>query len=226
MMKIIIIFIIIFGALKCNSESDFQHEYGSWNAINISGKITDKILFSATAEPWLEDNLKRINRVYGQAFLGYKLNKNFSIWAGPEFAMVRDPIEHFAYEYTMNEMLVSEFKIKNLTINNRVRLQERFYSNTNYMTWRFRDRIRLTHPIGKSKLYAIASDEIFYDFKSPVDGRKEDFSQNRAFLGMGYKFNKYISFEAGYQPILILRTGNAQDLLRHTLSTQLNFNLP
>ncbi|MFY7818834.1 MAG: DUF2490 domain-containing protein [Akkermansiaceae bacterium] len=76
--------------------------------------------------------------------------------------------------------------------------------------WRYENRLRYmlraTLPLTPSKnTYLAMSDEIFMNFGSHVKGN--EFDQNRAFIGVGYKFNTTTKLEAGFMEQTLQRRG-------------------
>ena len=71
--------------------------------------------------------------------------------------------------------------------------------------------------------YAQAYDEIFISTGEKV-ANINLFDQNRAMVGLGYKFNKFLSIEAGYMQQTIFRFNNAtKDNVDNNNILQLNF---
>ncbi len=76
--------------------------------------------------------------------------------------------------------------------------------------WRYENRLRYmlraNLPLTPSKnTYLTMSDEIFMNFGSNVKGN--EFDQNRAFIGIGYKFNPTTKLEMGFMEQTVQRRG-------------------
>jgi hypothetical protein len=77
---------------------------------------------------------------------------------------------------------------------------------------RFRYQFKMTVPLNHAKMddktfYAQAYDEIFVNMGEKV-GNTNLFDQNRVLIGVGYKFNKFVSVEAGYMQQSVFRFNN------------------
>jgi Protein of unknown function (DUF2490) len=77
---------------------------------------------------------------------------------------------------------------------------------------RFRYQFKMTVPLNKAKmedktLYAQAYNELFVNMGKNV-ANINVFDQNRVLVGLGYRYNKFVSFEAGFMRQSIYRFNN------------------
>ncbi len=77
---------------------------------------------------------------------------------------------------------------------------------------RFRYQFKMTVPLNHAKMddktfYAQAYDELFVNMGEKV-GNTNLLDQNRVLIGLGYKFNKFVSVEAGYMQQTVFRFNN------------------
>jgi hypothetical protein len=74
------------------------------------------------------------------------------------------------------------FNLKNFNITNRNRLEYRMYETGEQNTFRYRSRIRLSHPIeSKINLDPFIANEVFFDLKP---GHQSRFNRNRFYVGI------------------------------------------
>ncbi len=115
-------------------------------------------------------------------------------------------------EHRIFEQLVWNGNIGILSLNHRLRLEQRYVAKVNQAapehtitdwvyTNRLRYQLRGVVPINRKKMedktwYAAAYDELFIGFGKNVN--QNVFDQNRIGLLAGYQFNKYLKAEAGY----------------------------
>lgn len=106
------------------------------------------------------------------------------------------------------------FNSKELTLSSRSRLEDRILSDTDTNTieivYRFREMIKVVHPLtniklGKGTLFAIASEELFFKTSSEILG-DELFDRNQLSLGLGYSFTDNFHVEINYINEYIPRT--------------------
>ena len=130
-----------------------------------------------------------------------------------DFPALRDFPEHRFWQQVQHNR-----KWMGLDWTHRVRLEQRWIGEMeqdaegdwDVANWRFENRIRYmlraTFPITPSKdTYLALSNEVFLNFGSNVDGN--EFDQNRAFIGIGHKFNATTRLEVGFMEQTLQRRG-------------------
>jgi hypothetical protein len=127
------------------------------------------------------------------------------------------PALHEFPEHRFWQQVSHTTKWAGLDWTHRVRLEQRWIGemkNTagdwDVANWRYENRIRYmlrtTIPLTESKkTYLVLSNEIFFNFGENVVGN--DFDQNRAFIGVGYKFDAVNKVEFGFMEQTIQRRG-------------------
>ncbi|MDX1919278.1 MAG: DUF2490 domain-containing protein [Candidatus Caenarcaniphilales bacterium] len=124
-----------------------------------------------------------------------------------------------------NQQIRLNNKYKNLSIDTRFRLEERFIDNEATIALRNRNRVKLTHPIGKSKNYVAFADEIFFNLNSVNDNLQAGLAENRWYFGVGRRINDYVNLEAGYQLSYVLRP-QREDFIRHIIRLETSIKFP
>jgi hypothetical protein len=128
------------------------------------------------------------------------------------------PAMHDFPEHRFWQQVAHNRKWMGLDWTHRIRLEQRWIGEMEKDSdgdwdvghWRYENRLRYmlraTIPLTPSKkTYLALSDEIFINFGSNVVGN--EFDQNRAFVGVGYKFNSTTKLEAGFMEQTIQRRG-------------------
>jgi hypothetical protein len=116
---------------------------------------------------------------------------------------------------------------QNQDINSKSFLYGGDFSTTTFRQ-RFRYQFKMTIPLNHAKMddktwYAQAYDEMFVNMGEKVPNTNL-FDQNRVMLGVGYKYNKFVAFEAGFMQQSIFRFNNTnKDNVDLNNITQLNF---
>ena len=85
-----------------------------------------------------------------------------------------------------------------LGVGHRARLEERFIHNVDGVLFRTRYRLRLAHPIGGSRWYGAAWNEVFFNLNNLNEGPPRGFEQNRLFGGVGAHLGEHFRLEGGY----------------------------
>jgi hypothetical protein len=191
---------ILSVCLLFNSLSAQNFDLGTWNLINIKYNINNK--WSVFGESQLR-SLKFYSDFHYyeyKAAVDYKLNNNlkFTLGAGSyqtfkeggNFVLPKNNDEFRIWPQVIFNQSIGKIKIEQ-----RYRSEFRFTSN-GYRN-RFRYRIGLSYPFGKSrkdyKPFQInVSNEIFFTDNEPY------FERNRMLLALNYKFSKTTTLQMGY----------------------------
>lgn len=86
-----------------------------------------------------------------------------------------------------------------LTLKNRIRIDQRFVEDVDGVVARFRYRLRGTHPIAGSHWYGAISNEILTNLNEKDSGPGAGFDQNRLRFALGVGVSKRVRLEAGYE---------------------------
>lgn len=175
-----------------------------------------------------------LNQHVFRPWVHFQLNPNvrFSLmpfgWIGSNRYKDGIPSAFFA-EYRISPQVILTQNLGRLRIDNRLRYEFRWigqnqsvddksflyggdFTNATFRE-RFRYQIKMTLPLNHAKmddktLYAQAYNELFVNMGEKV-GNLNLLDQNRVLVGLGYKFNKFLSLEAGYMQQTIYRFNNA-----------------
>jgi hypothetical protein len=175
-----------------------------------------------------------LNQHVFRPWVHFQMNPNvrFSLmpfgWIGTNRFKDGVPSAFFA-EYRISPQVILTQNIGRLKIDNRFRYEFRWlgqnesvddksflyggdFTNATFRE-RFRYQLKMTLPINHAKmddktLYAQAYNELFINAGKNV-ANLNLLDQNRVLIGLGYKFNKFLSVEAGYMQQTIYRFNNA-----------------
>ena len=142
----------------------------------------------------------------------YKWNSNIETGAGFVYFSVftQDPQQDYDFEipeYRAQQDITYKFNINKITINQRVKAEERFIHNASKtelldgttFSWRFRYRLQAEYSLMEKEnhyLKAIVYDEIMLNAGKNII--YNTFDQNRIYAALQYGINKNISVELGY----------------------------
>ena len=104
-------------------------------------------------------------------------------------------------------------------------IEERFLTNIDLYSTRFRYLLSTKMPISKSKkLSLLIFNEFFINLNETTAlGPQQGVDRNRLFTGFDYAFNKHVSAQAGYQFEYVNLNSSAR--LEHLLTTNLVFSI-
>jgi hypothetical protein len=120
------------------------------------------------------------------------------------------------HEFRLWEQLNLNHDIGTLKLEHRYRVEQRYFKS-GYRN-RFRYRINLQLPLGKSNFYLNGNEEIF------VTNEKPYFERNRTYGALGYKFTPLFSLQLGYVTQFDYNR-NVNPYTKHFYQTSLLFDL-
>ncbi len=214
--SLILFILFIQSPAQAKTENDLSY----WSFTTITLPITDKVRLLSQINPRLNDNLSNFDTLFLRNGIGYYLTDNVSIWAGYDW-FTNYNFDEVRHEHRPWQQIWITNNYKNLELQNRTRLEERIFNNSDVVT-RLRHMLRLSLPFNKAKTWRyVAQEEFFLNFNSGSSG-DSGYAENRIFLGLNRQFNDRLNLDFGYQLTHINRD---DDLLNHTLLTNLYINL-
>jgi hypothetical protein len=224
LMKFILLAIFLYAGWYfplAQAESVDNH-FQNWDVITLRTPIDNhkKLQLYVEAQPRIgHDFLVLILR----SAIGYRLTKRFTIWQGYGWQPTIQP--DFRNENRIFQQGLYEIKFKNLSLNSRTRLEERWLEDSHGTAFRARHQIRLAYPLTKSKKWlVVSSDELFINLNSVDNGPQGGFDQNRAYVGISRMLHKHANLELGYLAQFI-NLHHGQSRLNHALMLSLNLNM-
>ena len=107
--------------------------------------------------------------------------------------------ESSSYEHRVWQTAEYHFRWRDLTVKNRVRLDERIKEGVDGAVVRVRYRLRGTHPIAGSQWYGAISDEVMANLNDYGSGPVSGLEQNRLRFAVGVPFLDRLRVESGYE---------------------------
>ena len=173
-------------------------QLGTWNTLNFQYTFAPKWGTMIELQTRLNQPFHQLNYYEQKIGLYYNINKDYQVLLGLGHYGTHD-INHFSdgpitrearlwQQFTINQYLTR------LKFEHRFRIEERWL-NRNFAN-RFRYRIQLAIPLNHDKIeaktvFVTAFNELFLTTKMP------HFLRNRAYIGMGYQFNKIAGIQVG-----------------------------
>lgn len=189
--------IVTLLCLNLNAQDTGETTLGSWYEITSSNKISDDFSISASFTNWNYELFNNQHLALGLISVNYHINKNvffgFGYGNGSIDPSFEDPSKPFIGENRIFQNIYITHRSKKITWNHRFRLEQRFldYPQDNLLKHRIRYRFKGSLPLNKT-LFLSIYDEIIFNLN------EFDLHQNRAFAGIGVKFNKNINAIFGY----------------------------
>ncbi|SFP74967.1 Protein of unknown function [Nitrosomonas cryotolerans] len=212
---------------------DFQ----TWGNITATGNFSAINPNLKNLKYWVEgqgrfgDDSSRFSQSLIRPGIGYAVNDKTSVWVGYAWVPTSRP---FAAKSPFNEHRIWQQLLWSDSysfgkVTSRTRFEQRFFDipGSTDVAYRYRQMLKLSVPMPfiSPNVSFVVFDEIFVNLNNIDTGIKTGFNQNRAFAGIGYKFNQYTTGEIGYMNQYFNRPQNPRpDQMQHILSVNLFFN--
>jgi hypothetical protein len=192
---------------------DLIEDFGTWNQLNFNYVPKDSnIRGYLELQGRLKDDSQHVNQLIARPAIGYQVTPHLSLWGGYLYQATtyKGSTNHYWNEHRIFEQ--ATFKDKyfgDVDFTSRTRFEQRNFDVADSGTsLRLRQMIRIDKPIywggtnvAFGGLYAAAYDEVFFNLNDEYNSAtkiKTGFDQNRAWVGLGYKFNDNFKVETGY----------------------------
>lgn len=198
--KTIIFFIsLLFIAFSQNVYSQ-QNKVGNWLIYFGNLKINNKWNIHHEAQLRNYNFIGDMNQLLIRFGIGYNISSNLNILMGYANIETENYVNQSDLKTSFNEnrlfqQLIYKNKYAGFYITNRIRIEERFFTDDFKMRCRY--FLLANKPINKKEMtknaiYLSSYNEIFLNTKNKV------FDRNRFYNGIGYVLNANTRFEAGY----------------------------
>lgn len=223
--KILAIFLMAFTAQAATTQ-----DYQTWVPVNINAKLGDTNWRGfLEIQPRITNDSSTLGVAIVRPAVGYAITPKASIWLGylMQASEIGDTNDYLIENRIWQGFTWKEPVTKNLTVEARNRLEERFIPHNSDVSLRWRTRVRAEYvlPI-YTPVSLIASEELFVNINdsSYNPSLNSGIAQNRAYVGVGYRFAPQFQIETGY--LNQYQPGNAgkPDQANNVWMTNLNFN--
>lgn len=217
----ILILVVLFLFTKF-SYGKVIHDEQAWANINAFVELDEKWQGYMEYQPRFSNNRDYLGTTLYRFALDRKLGNGFNAALGYAFVEYSHPRTYHEDRPFLQGF--HAFEAGSWRIINRTRAEMRMFRNTSEPSYRLRHMLRVQKEIMKN-WHLVIWDEWFWNANS-ISGTarfsalKEDFDQNRAFVGLGYSFNQHL-VEAGYMNQYI--NGAQIDRSHHVFLTQMSF---
>ncbi|WP_394752750.1 DUF2490 domain-containing protein [Crenothrix sp.] len=211
------------------AEDDVFQDSGSWSQIVGEGSLGFIDPKLSKARIWLEGQA-RVNDDFGhfyqgmvRAAVGYSITDRATLWAGYTWL----PTENIGKPYVNQQDVWPAFRYVLPTdygpVTFRTMLESNFIPGSD-VRFRPRQMVKFMHPFEfQPKLSFITWDEFFIRVNTTASGQA-GFDQNRAFVGLGWTFNKNFRLEGGYMNQYLDDATHTNNTMRHLAMVSLFMN--
>ena len=194
-----------------------QSQFSGWVASFGTFKTGKKTSIHADVQWRSSDELQHTQTLLLRSGLNVHLNKQLIVTGGYAFIHNRRVVNNvsgYAPEHRIWEQVLYNHKIKTVFVTHRLRLEQRFISETTVQNNelkvdgygyanRVRYFIRNILPFQQQKtfakgMFAALQNEVFLNLGNSDATNGKFFDQNRFYLAIGYRLNSSFDLEAGY----------------------------
>lgn len=209
--KYLILTVLLFLSMISKTYSQTETQYAGWLAIYHKQKITEKLGYMLDVQYRTDKQFSKTSAYFFRPGITYDVTKNQTAGAGYViFGSYEDEASSriFYAENRIWEQYQIQAKIGKASLNNRLRLEQRFINTENGgFSQRLRYYIRSQVPLVKvdtsfeKGIYMALQNEVFVNIRHKERAGNSFLDQNRSYVSFGYRFSKKIDAELGYQYI-------------------------
>ena len=206
---------LLLASLITDTLADTIQDNQTWTRITATRGLGSVSPSLEKFRYWLEGqarfggNTSELTQIIARPGLGYDLTEKASVWLGYAY-VPNDPYSsNSVYEQRIWEQFLWTQPMGPTKFSFRNRLEQRFRPpGSGTASWRWRQMYNWTYPLSFAPGFSLeVSDEIFFNLNSN-QWAQGGFDQNRAFVGVSYRFNPHVATEVGYMNRFIKENGS------------------
>jgi hypothetical protein len=211
------------------SRADVQTNGGGWLMLMGQGDLESLSPSLSRARWWFDgqarfrDDSDGFHQSLVRPGLGFDVAEWVSLWVGYAWVRTEPNSGRNSHEHRIWQQLLWTPRLGSVSLQSRTRLEQRFVSTGDDTGWRAREFVKLARPFSSEpRLSLVSYDEIFIDLNDTDAGQDVGFAQNRAFVGLAWRFDEEgrVVGELGYLNQFI-DVPSGRDTMNHLVS----FNL-
>jgi hypothetical protein len=183
--------LLVFPTSTVAAENDVQ----LWPVVSLNHALGERWGAHLQTRVRLNDNVSEAKDFLVRPFITWTPIESLTLDLGYDYLhSFQSSSEHRVWQAAEHH-----FRWRDLTLKNRVRLDERIVEDISGAVVRFRYRLRGTHPIAGSRWYGAISDEVMANLNDQGSGPVSGFEQNRLRFAVGLRFLDRLQVESGYE---------------------------
>ena len=215
-MKKILLAILSIVTLTANANPTV-FDTQTWGDVVTNVKIDDEWRGFLEVNPIVTNNSSNLRNIVIRPAIGYAWTPKITTFLG--YTLQANELG-LTNSYGMEQDIYQEFLLKDKTQTDinwslRQRIVERFIPGNNDVSYLWRGRVKGEYALPFYKpLSIIASDEVFANLNSISNNNtiQTGVAQNRALVGVGYRFNRHAQVEIDYMKLDSKGYGNANNI--------------
>ncbi len=214
-----------------NAQAGVNSDFQTWIPVNINVNFTEQLRGFLEFQPRLGDDTAHLASLMVRPAIGWAITPQITLWAG--YLMSADAVNLASDRYGIENRAWQGLTWKDMTADKqfiweaRNRLEERFLSANSAPNIRWRTRLRFEYLIPNLTSWSvIVSEELFLNLNDNRNNPQlqAGLQQNRAYIGVGYRFSRVFQIESGYLEQHVWRRAGKADQNNSVWMTNLNIN--
>lgn len=210
---------LVLGASLClATPATANEDTAYWQNLNVAVKLSPDWRISSETSVRVSDQ-RGLYQVQETLLLGYKPSKTVTVWAGYVHSPLYNKGNHLVTEHRFRQQVNVDniAKIGPLTINGRLRLEQRWRDGNADTGWRLRPSLRGVMPLA-GKVNLIAAHESFFNLNTTAFQSRTGHDRMRNSVAIGVPLSKKFNLELGYMNQRAFVAGGA-DNVDHIINT-------
>lgn len=228
MKKLAILLLTLALSTNVLAKGDPVEDFQIWVPVNLNVKLGEQLRGFLEVQPRIVHNAESLDTGIVRPAIGWALNDKWTVWGGYLLQASRDSKSNeYQLENRSWQGLTYKTKVDNTTIEVRNRLEQRFLPHNGDISHRWRTRVRAEYVLpAYDRLSLIGSEELFINLNDNENDTQLQAgpAHNRAYIGVGYRFNPHAQIETGYLNQYALNWGEKVDGSNNVWMSNINLN--
>ncbi|WP_353229883.1 DUF2490 domain-containing protein [Novosphingobium sp.] len=178
-----------------------------WPTVLVSGPVADGVLLSGEATGRIADN-SRNSQIETRFLVGHAFTRHVTGWIGYVHYETYVPNARNTHEsQVLGQVNWVIGTLGPLHISTRTRLEQRFIGGVDATSWRWRQQLRVSVPLGGKTAPSIAVSAEPFIALNETTGQRRTRDQLRTFVGISVPVSPHADIEIGYLNQRLYRAG-------------------
>lgn len=211
-----------------SAKAELSNVSGIWPQATLKIKLGDESHIILGSSPRINNDFRSFDQHLFNTDFIYDFNEHYSGLIG--YRWLTSYPGNFTNQHWLDQAILFRHKLKisenrKISFVHRAMIEERFITDIDTYSTRFRFLLNAKMPLTKSKkLSWLSFNELFINLNETIRGPQQGLHRNRFFTGLDYAFNKNLSLQAGYQ-LEYINLGGTSKRLEHLITTNLVFSI-
>lgn len=191
----------LFALIALPATAHASEDEQLWTTTSATVKLSDHWRFQQEIVARFSNDRDGLYEIESNTLVGYKLNKQVTVWAGYTHDPQYDGGDFTVMEHRVREQVTVDniLKLGPVSVSARMRMEQRWREGIDGTAWRLRPYVKLTMPFkegGKTAL--ILSHESFIDLNKTNFQRVQGEERMRNLIAITTPLAKNVNAEIGY----------------------------